>query len=273
MEGVEKSMRIVENGLVPVYGDDGSGKHVVNARELHEFLQSGWQFANWIQDRIDRYSLMDGRDFLRESVKTPSGGRPRVEYWLTVGVAKELCMVENNDQGKKARLYFIEMEERAKQLTSFQNQLPRTFGEALRQLADEWDRNQALEEQKRALQGQVQVMTPKAEFHDRVAASVNCVEIGEFAKAMGTGQNRLFKWLRQQKILMANNHPYQEHLEADHFRLEERRRTDQYGDERTYFVTVVTGKGQTYLHKRWAQAGNSIQTRFEVSSSDGRLLQ
>ncbi len=137
------------------------------------------------------------------------------------------------------------------------------------------ERRKRLEEQRARLAAETKVkeLTPKAEFHDQVAASVNCVEIGEFAKAIGTGQNRLFKWLRQQRILMPNNHPYQDHLDADHFQLEERRRTDHQGQERTYFVTVVTGKGQTYLHKRWSKAGNSIQAHLEASSSDGRLLQ
>ena len=32
------------------------------------------------------------------------------EYYLTIDMAKELCMVENNDIGRKIRKYFIEVE-------------------------------------------------------------------------------------------------------------------------------------------------------------------
>ena len=32
----------------------------------------------------------------------------RIEYFVSVGMAKELSMVENNDKGKQARKYFIE---------------------------------------------------------------------------------------------------------------------------------------------------------------------
>ncbi len=32
------------------------------------------------------------------------------EYYLTIDMAQELCMVENNDIGRKIRKYFIEVE-------------------------------------------------------------------------------------------------------------------------------------------------------------------
>jgi anti-repressor protein len=41
--------------------------------------------------------------------------QPTVEYHLTLDMAKELAMVERNEKGKQARLYFIEMEKRARQ--------------------------------------------------------------------------------------------------------------------------------------------------------------
>ena len=41
---------------------------------------------------------------------TYTGRRPRKEYFVTLDMAKELCMVENNDKGKEARRYFIKCE-------------------------------------------------------------------------------------------------------------------------------------------------------------------
>ncbi|EJT2952862.1 antA/AntB antirepressor family protein, partial [Campylobacter coli] len=43
-------------------------------------------------------------------------GRPRKEYYVTLDMAKELCMVENNEKGRQARRYFIECEKRLKNL-------------------------------------------------------------------------------------------------------------------------------------------------------------
>ncbi|EMY5895650.1 antA/AntB antirepressor family protein, partial [Campylobacter coli] len=47
---------------------------------------------------------------------------PRKEYYVTLDMAKELCMVENNEKGRQARRYFIECEKRLKNLEQEQMQ-------------------------------------------------------------------------------------------------------------------------------------------------------
>ena len=39
--------------------------------------------------------------------QTPSGAKHKTDYYVSVGMAKELAMVENNDKGKQARKYFM----------------------------------------------------------------------------------------------------------------------------------------------------------------------
>ncbi len=84
----------------------------VNARDLHAFLEAGKMFAHWIQDRIDKFGFVENQDFIvfAKIGKNPSGGRPSVEYLLTLDMAKELAMVENNHKGREARRYFIACE-------------------------------------------------------------------------------------------------------------------------------------------------------------------
>ncbi|MDR5611307.1 antA/AntB antirepressor family protein, partial [Arsenophonus sp.] len=36
----------------------------VNARDLHAFLESKQEFANWIKDRIQQYGFIEHQDFL-----------------------------------------------------------------------------------------------------------------------------------------------------------------------------------------------------------------
>ncbi|EAI4502847.1 phage antirepressor Ant [Campylobacter jejuni] len=81
---------------------------------MYKIINSEQEFANWIKNRISHYSFIENQDYIIELVYTK--GRPRKEYYVTLGIAKELCMVENNEKGRQARRYFIECEKRLKNL-------------------------------------------------------------------------------------------------------------------------------------------------------------
>jgi phage anti-repressor protein len=96
----------------------GRPAQVCDGRELHVFLKNGRQFSDWIKQRISQYGFEENQDFsmvsLKSEIKNGRGGdRRSVDYHLTLDMAKELSMVENNEQGRMARRYFIEMERRA----------------------------------------------------------------------------------------------------------------------------------------------------------------
>lgn len=94
------------------------GDFPVDARELYEFLRSKRQFSDWIKDRIQKYGFVEGEDYisLHKNVKRKNGATTRIEYSLTLDTAKEISMVENNDRGRQARRYFIDVEKRYKQM-------------------------------------------------------------------------------------------------------------------------------------------------------------
>lgn len=87
-----------------------SPQRTVDARELHTFLQVGTKFADWIRDRIEKFGFEEQLDFFPFFGRSEAG-RELKEYALSIGMAKELSMVENNDQGRKARRYLIAAEE------------------------------------------------------------------------------------------------------------------------------------------------------------------
>lgn len=83
----------------------------VNARELWEKLGVKRDFSTWIKQRIDKYDFVEGFDYLAKTGELDSTGlQGKIDYFISLDMAKELSMVENNAQGKKARRYFIECE-------------------------------------------------------------------------------------------------------------------------------------------------------------------
>lgn len=117
--------------LIPLAPQTIHGKQqdTVNARDLHAFLEVGRFFANWIKGRIEEYSFIENQDYIilrlpklaTTHIDNPtraSSFNVRIEYYLTLSMAKELCMVERNERGRQARLYFIECERRLKKIES-----------------------------------------------------------------------------------------------------------------------------------------------------------
>jgi anti-repressor protein len=119
------------------------------------------------------------------------------------------------------------------------HQIPQTYSEALRLAAD--------------LADKVQELTPKAAFADAVASSEDGQSIGEVAKVLGTGQNRLFRWLRGERILMASNLPYQDFIDGGYFRVIEQKWESKAGRVNLATKTLITGKGLLWLQKRFNQ--------------------
>jgi phage anti-repressor protein/phage antirepressor YoqD-like protein len=89
--------------------------NTVNARELHKFLESKQDFATWIKSRIEHYHFQENQDFVRLHKKMEANNATLIEYHITLDMAKHLCMVDRSEQGREARLYFIECEKKAKQ--------------------------------------------------------------------------------------------------------------------------------------------------------------
>ncbi|TRB03480.1 hypothetical protein EXN61_21700 [Agrobacterium tumefaciens] len=182
----------------------------------------------------------------------PQGGTPASVILITKRGYLKIAKTLGDD---KAWEVFDEMIERyfATEQKAPAFILPQTFADALRLAA-----KQADQIEKQALA--ITEMQPKAEFHDGVASAINAQDFQAVAKVFGTGRNRFMGWLRDRSFLQANNRPYQRYEDAGYFRVIERKRKDpQTGEDITYTKTLVTGKGLTYLHKKWQEDHPSSQ--------------
>ena len=66
-------------------------------------------------------------------------------------------------------------------------------------------------------------------------------------ESINIGRNRLFTLLRNHKILMNDNQPYQRYIDAGYFKVNEYTYKNSSGESKTNRQTFVTGKGQLYI--------------------------
>lgn len=96
-----------------------NNEQLVDARELWIQLDVKRDFTTWIKGRIERYRFVENVDFMHSLNFPQNGGklgRPLENYILTLDMAKELAMIENNERGRAVRKYFIQCEKKAKRL-------------------------------------------------------------------------------------------------------------------------------------------------------------
>ena len=222
-------------------------QQLVSARELHKGLNSKKKFSAWWEQNSTEFEV--GIDFVREpeSYLTKSGNRGTVrkydDYFLTIDMAKQLCLMSRTEKGKQYRKYLIEVE---RKWNDPQEVVKRGYA--------------ILQNENTQLKLENARMAPKALFADAVAASKTDILIGQLAKMLRQngyeiGQNRLFKWLREHHYLCAKgsryNQPTQRAMDLGLFRIKERTINNPDGSTRITVTTLVTGKGQQYFVNRF----------------------
>lgn len=101
-------LKKVEDGVIPIYENE-TKERLINARELHKALNNKRQFSNWIKQRVKQYGFLENEEYIRfnnfvKGDEKGYGNKTLIDYYLTIDMAKELCMVENNENGKKGEL-------------------------------------------------------------------------------------------------------------------------------------------------------------------------
>lgn len=241
--------------LIQINKDVQIGQDViqtVNAKELHAFLQSGKVFSAWITERIAKYGFIDGVDYTTtinpKQDKTP--GRPPKDYHVSIGMAKELAMVERNDQGKQARLYFIECEKRLTEVAP-PSSLP-SYPDALRQLAATLERNEQQAVQIAQQTTLIEHQKPAVEFVEKYVETDGALNFRTVAKLLGAKEADFRNFLADNKIR------HRQGTKWTHY--------TKYGDglgNAGYFTlkTGVTGSGEAYSYSYFTPKGVEWITR------------
>ncbi|MEZ4941802.1 MAG: antA/AntB antirepressor family protein [Saprospiraceae bacterium] len=245
------------------------GQQAVSARDLYEFLGVRRDFSTWCKQMF-AYGFEENQDFFlltKIGEQKSRGGHNAIDYALDLDCAKEIAMIQRSERGRQARRYFIEVEKRyrairggsaAPAMPDFANPAA-----AARAWAEQWEARLSAERQLARL-------SEKVTFYESVSADshpADLLDMNQAAKVLrfeGVGRTRLFEILREQKILRANNEPYQKYVDSGHFCQVQSHWHDPEGEGHVYLKTVVTQRGLEALHR--------LLTRLEYKPIEGRAI-
>lgn len=212
--------------------EEKDGAQVVSARELYERLEISDRFSRWFESLL-KYGFQENVDFWCVKTSTQQnqyGGIKEIDdYSITIEMAKQICMLQRSEAGRKYREYFLQLEQAWNS--------PEAIMARAMQIA-----NKTLEEvKKRAFIAETTL--------NKIADGTGCFTINQTAKALKLpyGNVTLYKHLREMGILNSDNSPRQDQINAGHFKVVIKN-VQNIGNKP---VTLTTGKGLVYLAKKF----------------------
>lgn len=238
--------------LIKVQSDNE--KQLVSARELHKALNVKTRFSQWVTQNFKHFrENIDFSYVVTTTHQNQYGGIKEIQdYALSVEMAKHIAMMSGTDKGYEIRDYFIQVEQAWNS--------PEMIMKRALEIANKKVEQLKLENEE---------MKPKALFADAVTASHTSILVGDLAKLIkqngyDIGQNRLFKWLKQNGYLIKSgerkNMPTQKSMEMGLFEVKERTIANPDGSIRITKTPKVTGKGQVYFINKFVKGGSNDKT-------------
>lgn len=117
---------------------------------------------------------------------------------------------------------------------------------------------------------QLEQQKPKVKFAEQIAYSNDVISVNSMAKLLhkngvDIGQNRLYEWLRNNKLVMRmkenkqwSNIPTQKAVDKGILVAEEKSFLDQYGNKRIKTATKITPKGQYFILNKFLKDNEVI---------------
>lgn len=221
-------------------------EYPVDGRNLHEQLQIGTLYKDWFP-RMCEYGFVESVDFnpLKNEQVRIEGEREVIRaisnHSLSLGMAKEICMLQRTEQGKQIRRYLIEIENQWNQPEYVMARALRMADQTIARLRHQ---TLTLEAEKSTLTVQAQIMAPKAEYFDELVDRGVNLSIRESTKEISVKEKSFVTFLIDHKYLYRDKKgkliPYAQHVD-DLFTLKEcfNEKTSWGGTQ-----TLITPKGR-----------------------------
>ena len=110
--GKEQIVKDGEKMRELIHIDFQSEQPRVSARELYEGLEVRSKFTTWFR-RMAGYGFIENEDYIvvyKQKKTVQENAISFMDFMITVDMAKQICMLQRTEKGKKYRQYFLELE-------------------------------------------------------------------------------------------------------------------------------------------------------------------
>ncbi|MCD8129667.1 MAG: phage antirepressor KilAC domain-containing protein [Lachnospiraceae bacterium] len=245
------------NGLIQINYEGEQPR--VSGRELHAALGIETPYHKWFP-RMCEYGFTAGRDYLvtDKNVRNLGGGPQSVmEHELSISMAKELCMIQRSEIGRKFRQYFIQVEEA---WNTPELVMARALQMANRTVEQLKQQNSTLAAQLEDREKEISQLQPKARYMDYVLQSKSLVLTTQIAKDYGMSAVSFNRKLNDMGI---------QFRAGTQWVLYAKYQNKGYTSSRTILIPLSNGTTETKMQTEWTQKGRLFL--YEQLKAEGIL--
>lgn len=231
------------NELIRISFD--SDRPTVSGRELHAALEIGSNYTTWFSRMCD-YGFVEGIDYIScfPNLESEShGGQNKIDHQLTIDMAKQICMIQRTETGRKFRQYFIKVEEA---WNSPEAVMARALQFANNQLALMQKKNAELIGTVAVQNQQITEMKPKASYYDVVLNCKDLISTSAIAKDYGKSAIWMNRYLHEKGV---------QFKQGDIWLLYQKYAEKGYTSTKTHSYPGTDGNVHTKVHTYWTQKG------------------
>lgn len=226
--------------LIPIRVEND--QQLLSARDLHKGLGLKRQFTDWVKQNFKDFEENTDFVFTPQSVNMPNGGTKQIkDYFLTIDMAKQLCLMSRTEKGKQYRKYLIEVE---RKWNDPQEVVKR--GYAILQ-----NENTQLKLENKNLTVQLEESNKKASYLDIILGTPDALAITQIAADYGYGAVNFNKLLKQVGIQHKVNGQwilYKVYMGKGYVVSQAFTFKDHYGKDRSKTTTYWTQKGRKLIY-------------------------
>ena len=226
--------------LIPIKVEND--QQLLSARDLHKGLGLKKQFTDWVKQNFKDFEENTDFVFTPQSVNMPNGGTKQIkDYFLTIDMAKQLCLMSRTEKGKQYRKYLIEVE---RKWNDPQEVVKR--GYAILQ-----NENTQLKLENKNLTVQLEESNKKASYLDVILGTPDALAITQIAADYGYGAvnfNKLLKQVGIQHKVKGQWILYKVYMGKGYVVSQAFTFKDHYGKDRSKTTTYWTQKGRKLIY-------------------------